>query len=112
MIGGWGYQVAHPLFVVSGPVRSGRPRGPPWAMRGGRKHGADPEQATGPAVGPPALANQESNPTQFTDRSRGMTYLTSTNVWRKRRAASNRGNASGTRAGTGARADYSAEAGP
>lgn len=59
MIGGWGYQIAPPPFAVSRPADSARARAPPWP-RGRNLSGS--EDATGPAVGPPALANQESKP--------------------------------------------------
>ncbi len=50
MTSGWSYQVAHPLFVVSGHPRSQRARAPPRTARTVADTG--PEHAKGPAEAP------------------------------------------------------------
>jgi hypothetical protein len=87
MIGGWGYLVAHPPFAVSrlgDPVRVRAPprRSMPELIR-------VPKTPQGQRWGRQPWRTKSPDPNSFTDRSRGMTYLTSPLARRKGRATRN-----------------------
>jgi hypothetical protein len=83
MIGEVSYRVAHPSFVVIAARRSSRARAPPRVVR--PKSRSAPKHAKGLTVASASPGEPDpKHPEDITDRSQGMTHLTSACAQRNR----------------------------
>ena len=112
MIGGLTYRGAHLPLVVIAPRRSGRARAPP-KVGGDPKSGSAPEHAKGLTEAPASPGEPGPiHPEDITDRSQGMTYLTSTCARRNRLTRIHRSTTHGDRDAGEAQPGSSAEDDP